>query len=88
MRLDADPVNITQEKKEEGKKKKRSRKRKRTSSPPSSFVNPTKDDSFDWTIPVKYTFFDGMDKLWRHANLRYSLQTLHNDLHAMRPEKK
>ena len=75
---------------EDTKKKKRSRKRKHgsSSSPASSVAMSTRDDSFDWTMPVKYTFFDGMDKLWRHANLRYSLQTLHNDLHAMRPEKK
>ena len=76
----------------EPKKRRRPRKKKHVSSPASSTAaastGSSKVDSIDWTVPVKYTFFDGMDKLWRHSNLRFSLQTLHNDLHAMRPEKK
>ena len=84
-------TNATEKPEGEPKKKRRSRKKKHgsSSSPSISASNPSsRVDSIDWTVPVKYTFFDGMDKLWRHSNLRFSLQTLHNDLHAMRPEKK
>ncbi|EAY17303.1 hypothetical protein TVAG_266660 [Trichomonas vaginalis G3] len=88
---------------EDHKKKKKVSKRKKKSVSHSSQLpppqippvqaneqttQPANGDDVDWRMPVQYTFFDGMEKLWRHANLRYGLQALHNELHAMRPEKK
>lgn len=78
------------------KKKKVTRKKKKahnnTSQAPPPLAAPSpdqkKDGTLDWRMPINYTFFDGMDKLWRHANLRFGLQALHNELHTMRPEKK